>query len=141
MIFRREDGTSPSYYFERNRTKQVSMDVQSSCGHLSVITGYVYVMIHSINGVSSVLIAGISGHNCTPSNPWKSAPLSWLQYTITSRLQRLQKWRDKSTLSANSEGSITFLSFFHLLQLYWLMGQIMTNRICQAAIPPENSLI
>ena len=31
---------------------------------LSVITGYFYGIIHSINGVLLVLITGISGHNC-----------------------------------------------------------------------------
>ena len=32
---------------------------------LLVITGDFYGIIHSINGVSSVLITGISGHKCT----------------------------------------------------------------------------
>ena len=33
--------------------------------HLLVITGYSYGIIHSINGVFLVLIAGLSGLNCT----------------------------------------------------------------------------
>ena len=36
-----------------------------SYGHLLVITGYFYGIIHSINGVFLVLITGISGLNCT----------------------------------------------------------------------------
>ena len=35
-----------------------------SYGHLLVITGYFYGIIHSINGVFLVLITGILGHNC-----------------------------------------------------------------------------
>ena len=35
-----------------------------SYGRLWVITGYFYGVIHSINGLISVLITGISGHNC-----------------------------------------------------------------------------
>ena len=37
--------------------------ISHSYGHLLVISGYFYGIIHSINGVFLVLIIGISGHN------------------------------------------------------------------------------
>ena len=38
-----------------------------SYGHLPVITGYFYGIIHSINGVLLVLITDFYGHNCVPN--------------------------------------------------------------------------
>ena len=57
-----------------------------SYGHVLILSGYFYGIIHSIDGVMSVLITGISGHSCTtlpsPTVAVRLSPLAAAQYDL-----------------------------------------------------------
>ena len=69
-----------------------------SYGHLPVISGDFYGIIHSINGVFLVLITDSHGHNCMKEIPWgsrvKQHKLMW-KTPWNSLTFRMGKWSTK----------------------------------------------
>ena len=49
----------------------INLDDHHSYGHLLVMTGYFYGIIHAINGVISVHTELVNGHNCRSQEPIK----------------------------------------------------------------------
>ena len=118
------------------------MWILCSCGHLWVITGCFYAIIHSINGVSSVLLTGISGHNCMDVydrylDPVQGGVIKWHGFPGTSyhqwdRIERLDIALDiavsvKLTVSLWWRGEIT-ISF---LMVEWLLHHPHRVFFCQ----------